>query len=100
MKLKHRISRLEMQCPPPEVYPIHAVFSEGGRVERIFMSDGARLEGQAAVEIYHRLPRPFPLKVYLFDPDVVWSPASAGIAREKRHVGMARRRRSRNRFLT
>jgi hypothetical protein len=67
-----------MQCPPPEVYPIYAVFSEDGRVERMRMSDGSRLEGQAAVEKHRGLARSFPLKAYLaFDPDIAWNPASA-----------------------
>jgi hypothetical protein len=70
MNLKHRISRLEVQHRPPADYPVYAVLAEGGRVERICMSDGSRLTGQDAVEKYRRLPRSFPLKAYVgFDPD-------------------------------
>jgi hypothetical protein len=75
MRLKHRISRLEVRHRPPAVYPVYAVFAEGGGVHCVCMSDGSRLAGQDAMLAYRQLPRSIPLKAYVgFDPDICHTP--------------------------
>jgi hypothetical protein len=72
MNLRCRIGRLEARHRPSVVYPICALFSEDGEVMRFYLSDGSRLTGQEAIEMYRQLPRSVPLKAYIgFDPDIM-----------------------------
>jgi hypothetical protein len=75
MRLRHRISSLEVRHRTLAAYPIYAVFSKGGGVERIRLSDGSTRTGQDAIVTCRQLPRSVPLKVYVgFDPDIMWKP--------------------------
>jgi hypothetical protein len=73
--MKQRLRRLEAKHAPSRVYPVIALFTTDGRLERIHMSDGSQRTDNDAVLAFRDGLSKVPPKAYIgFDPDSMTRP--------------------------
>jgi hypothetical protein len=76
MSIRTRLRKLESQQRMPQVYPQCAIYSHEYQLQRVCLSDGSQLTGQAATNGLAAGFHSFPVKTYVgFDPNVCIKPS-------------------------